>query len=135
MAVVNVKVKFNCSVETVWNIVTSLTDYAWRSDLGRIEVISENKFIEYTTDGYATTFTVTLVEPHKRWEFDMENDNIKGHWTGGFFERNGETEISFTEDVKPKKFFMKPFVKGYLKKQQEAYIADLKKVIEERNKG
>lgn len=26
---------------------------------------------------------------------------------------------------------MKPFVKGYLKKQQEKYIADLKKAVEE----
>lgn len=133
MSIVNTKVKFHCSVEDVWNIVTSLTDYAWRSDLSRIEVVSEKKFVEYTNKGYATTFTITLAEPYKRWEFNIENDNIEGHWTGEFSETNGETEISFIEDVKPKKFFVKPFVKGYLKKQQEAYIADLRKVVEEIN--
>lgn len=31
-----------------------------------------------------TTFTVTVNEPYKRWEFDMENGNMKGHWTGVF---------------------------------------------------
>lgn len=105
MSIVNTTVKFHCSVEEVWNIVTSLTDYGWRSDLSRIEVLSEKKFVEYTSKGYATTFTITLTEPFKRWEFDIENSNIEGHWTGVFSEINGETEISFTEDVKPKKFF------------------------------
>lgn len=131
MPVVNAKVKFRCSVEKLWNIVTSLTDYTWRGDLSKIEVISENKFVEYTTDGYATTFTITLTEPYKRWEFDMENDNMKGHWTGIFSETNDEVEAVFTENVEAKKFFMKFFVKGYLKKQQNAYIADLKKAVEE----
>lgn len=35
-------------------------------------------------DGYATTFTITAMESCKRWEFDIENSNIKGHWTGLF---------------------------------------------------
>jgi len=129
MPISNAKAKFNCSVQKVWNIVTSLTDYAWRSDLGKIEVVSENQFIEYTPEGYATTFTITLTEPYKRWEFDMENDNMKGHWTGVFSESDGKTEIDFTEDVEAKKLMMKPFVKGYLKKQQAKYIDDLQQAI------
>ncbi|MBO5450425.1 MAG: SRPBCC family protein [Coprococcus sp.] len=129
MPISNAKAKFNCSVQKVWNIVTSLTDYAWRSDLGKIEVVSENQFIEYTPEGYATTFTITLTEPYKRWEFDMENDNMKGHWTGVFSETGDGTEIDFTEDVEAKKLMMKPFVKGYLKKQQAKYIDDLQQAI------
>lgn len=50
-------------------------------------------------DGYATTFTVTVFDPLKRWEFDMENSNIKGHWTGIFASKGEETEIDFTEAV------------------------------------
>ena len=60
----------------------------------------------------------------------MENSNMKGHWTGLFRESNGITEIDFTEDIQPKKFIMKPFVKGFLKKQQELYVSDLKKKLE-----
>lgn len=59
----------------------------------------------------------------------MENDNIKGHWTGIFTEKAGQTEIDFTENVTAKKTIMKPFVKGFLKKQQALYISDLKKVF------
>lgn len=129
MAIVNRKVFFPCSVETVWNTVTSLTDYAWRSDLEKIEVLNEKQFVEYTKDGYATTFTITASEPYKRWEFDMENGNMQGHWTG-IFTRDGEgTQIDFTEDVTAKKLLLKPFAGAYLKKQQAQYIADLTKAL------
>ena len=99
MAVSNIKATFQSDIQSVWEVVTSLENYAWRSDLGKIEVKNENQFIEYTKDGYATTFTVTKEEPYERWEFDMENDNMKGHWTGVFMQKNGQTEIDFTEDV------------------------------------
>uniref|UniRef100_UPI0040569608 SRPBCC family protein n=1 Tax=Agathobacter sp. TaxID=2021311 RepID=UPI0040569608 len=98
--------------------------------MSRIEVVSENQFIEYTRDGYATTFTITNTVPLERWEFDMENSNMVGHWIGIFKGKGGKTEIDFTEDVTAKKLIMKPFVKGYLKKQQEQYVSDLRKVFE-----
>ena len=129
MAISNKKAIFHCEVQKVWDVVTSLTEYGWRSDIEKIEVLSETDFVEYTKDGYATTFTITAAEPWQRWEFDMENDNIKGHWTGLFFQENGKTTVDFTEDVTAKKAWMKPFVKGYLKKQQARYMEDLKKAL------
>ena len=97
--------------------------------LSKIEILNENQFVEYTKKGYATNFTITVIEPYKRWEFDMENDNMKGHWIGIFTSKDEQTEIDFTEDVVAKKFFMKPFVKGFLKKQQVQYVSDLKKAL------
>lgn len=129
MAISNVKATFQNDIKKVWEVVTSVKNYSWRSDLSKVEVINEKQFIEYTKDGYPTTFTITKAEPYKRWEFDMENDNMKGHWTGIFTEKEGGTEIDFTEEVKAKKVIMKPFVKLYLKKQQESYISDLKKIL------
>ena len=129
MAISNMKATFQCDIQKIWNIVTSLDNYSWRSDLDRIEVIDENRFIEYTTEGYATTFTITNTEPCWRWEFDMDNDNMSGHWIGIFTYANGITTIDFTENVTAKKLMMKPFVKSYLKKQQSAYAADLEKAV------
>ncbi len=129
MAVSNIKAVFKRDIQKVWEVVTSLENYGWRSDLGKIEVKNENQFVEYTKDGYATTFTVTAKEPCKRWEFDMENDNMKGHWIGVFTQKGEDTEIDFTEDVTAKKTFMKPFVKLYLKKQQKQYISDLQREL------
>ncbi|MCI7131136.1 MAG: SRPBCC family protein [Lachnospiraceae bacterium] len=130
MSISNIKAQFECDVKKVWDTVTSLDQYEWRSDLSKIEVINEKQFIEYTKDGFATTFTITVTEPYKRWEFDMENSNMKGHWVGLFSEKDGQTEIDFTEDVTAKKLILRPFVKGFLKKQQELYVSDLKKALE-----
>ena len=129
MAVSNIKAVFQSDIQKTWETVTSRTEYAWRSDLRKIEIINENQFIEYTKEGYATSFTITEREPYKRWAFDMENDNMKGHWVGVFTQKGEYTEIDFTEDVVAKKVFMKPFVKSYLKKQQSQYISDLKKAL------
>ena len=129
MAVSNMKATFQCEIQKVWNIVTSLDNYSWRSDLDRIEVIDENRFIEYTKEGYATTFTITNTEPCRRWEFDMDNDNMSGHWIGIFTYANGITTIDFTENVTAKKLVMKPFVKSYLNKQQSVYAADLERAV------
>ena len=131
MAVSTIKTEFQCEVEKIWAIVTSLDNYAWRSDLGKIVVVTPGKqFEEHTKDGYVTKFTITAFEPYKRYEFDMENSNMLGHWTGLFSVQGNMVSIEFTEDITPKKIFMKPFVKAYLKKQQLQYISDLKKELE-----
>ena len=130
MAISNVKATLQVDIERVWEIVTSLYYYSWRSDLSKIEILEYGKkFIEYTRSGYATTFTITTFEPMKRYEFDMENDNMSGHWIGVFSKIDGKTEISFTENIIPKKWIMKPFVGMYLKKQQDTYISDLRKAV------
>ena len=130
MATVNKKAVFSCDIQKVWDVVTSLEHTAWRSDIDRVEIVNETQFIEYTKDGYPTTFTVTAKENCKRWEFDMENGNMKGHWIGIFSQEDGQTEIDFTEEVTVKKPIMKLLIKAYLKKQQETYIKDLRKALE-----
>ena len=129
MAVSNTKVVFPCDVKKAWEVVTGLENYSWRSDISKIEILNEKQFIEYTRQGYATTFTITKSEPYQRWEFNMENENMKGHWTGIFTQKGDKTEIDFSETVIAKKLVMKPFAGAYLKKQQALYIADLQRVL------
>lgn len=129
MAISKMIVFLDSDIKTVWSIVTSLDNYSWRSDLSRIEVINDKQFVEYSKDGFVTTFTVTTIVPYKRWEFDMDNENIKGHWVGIFNEKDNGTEIEFSEDVSAKKVIMKPLVKSFIKKQQKLYIEDLKKAL------
>lgn len=131
MAVSRIKAIFQDDIKKVWKTVTSLENYEWRSDLDKIEVMSGERFIEYTKEGYATTFSVTVRKEYERWEFDMENANMRGHWSGVFTSKGEQTEIEFTEDVTAKKLVMKPFVKAFLKKQQRQYITDLRKALSE----
>ena len=128
MTVSNIKALIPGELQKVWELVLDIENYgAWRSDLSKTEVISDKEFIEYSKGGYPTTFTVTLVEPYIRWEFDMENSNMTGHWTGIFTAKGDETEIDFTEQVNVKKWLLKPFVKAYLRKQQTQFVADIMK--------
>lgn len=126
MAKSQIKAMLPWDVQKVWQMVTNVGGYSWRSDLSRTEVLSETQFIEYTKEGYPTTFTVTRSEPCRRWEFDMENSNMRGHWVGIFTQDAGNTSIEFTEAVTAKKFFLRPFVASYLRKQQARFVADLK---------
>ena len=130
MAVSNIKALIPGELQKVWVLVLNTENYAaWRSDLSKTELISDKQFVEYTKDGYPTTFTVTVVEPYRRWEFDMENSNMTGHWTGIFTAKGDETEIDFTERVEAKKWLLKPFVKLYLRKQQTQFVVDIRKAL------
>lgn len=126
MAQSRIRAVLRADIRTVWDTVLAVGQYgAWRSDVSRTEVRGERQFVEYTKDGYATAFTVTMVEPYQRWAFTMENTNMTGHWTGVFAARGDATEIEFTEQAAAKKFWMKPFVKAYLQKQQRQFVRDL----------
>lgn len=122
---------FPCSIEQLWTTVINLEDTAWRSDLDRVEPLSRNHFVEYTKAGYATFFTVTAQEPLHRWAFTMENDNLSGHWEGKFEAVGGGSQLSFTETITAKHWWMRPFVPGYLKRQQSLYLKDLQRKLEE----
>ncbi len=132
MAKANIKADFKSDIKKVWDIVTDIENYGWRSDISKIEVLEQGKkFVEYTKSGYPTTFTITKFEPMKRYEFDMENGNMKGHWVGIFEKTPVGTVIDFTEDVEVKNPVLKLLASIYLSKQQQQYIADLRKVLEE----
>ena len=121
---------FPCPVERVWQVVTDLTDTAWRSDLKGVEVLDETHFVEHTKSGYATNFTVTACEPLRRWAFTMENGNMSGFWEGIFEVAEGGTLLHCAETVNAKRWWMRPFVPGYLKRQQKLYLDDLRRELQ-----
>lgn len=126
----NIKKEFNCDIETIWNIVTNNSNYSWRSDLSKIEVVDEKHFIEYTKDNFPTHFTITSKQKFSEYRFDLENKNIKGKWIGLFKKLpNGKVELDFTEEIETSNFIMKLFAKPYLKSQQKRYIKDLENEI------
>lgn len=128
----NKKVILKSRIEQIWDVVTDLNDYSWRSDLQKIDILEPGrKFVEYTKEGYPTTFVITRFEPPHRYEFTMENGNMTGTWAGVFRQTEKGCEADFTERVDVKKWFMKPFVPGFLKKQQEQYFQDLKAALGE----
>ncbi len=129
MVTSNIQAVIPCEIRRVWAVVTVVDGYAWRSDLSRTEVLSETQFVEYTKSGYATRFTITGVEPLRRWEFELENTNLRGRWIGIFAPAGAGTALDLTEYVTVKKPLLRSFVKRYLKKQQAQFVADLKQAL------
>lgn len=127
--------RFASDIRDVWAIVTDNRDYAWRSDLARVEVSDGSRqFTEYTRSGFATTFTIILKEPYSRYGFDLENKFMRGRWTGDFRALpGGGTEIRFVEEIKVKNLFMRVLSSLFmdLKKMQQTYVRDLRQRLGE----
>lgn len=132
MTTVTMEALLTSDLAQVWALVTDLTAYAWRSDIGRIEREDDGRrFVEYTADGYATTFLITAFEPMTQYAFTMENSNMHGRWSGTFAQTPQGTRLTFTEEVTAKKWWMKPLAGLYIKKQQQRYLHDLKQALGE----
>ena len=128
----NIKKQFSCDRNKLWDIITDNSNYAWRSDLSKIEIIDNIHFVEYTKNNFPTYFTITSKEKLKEYKFDLENTNLKGKWIGIFKELpNGNIELDFTEEIEVNNFIMKIFAKSYLKSQQKRYMRDLERALNE----
>lgn len=126
MAVSNMRATLLYPIEVVWDTVTNLNDFSWRSDLKDVRIIDENNFIEITKNGVETYFRITECIKYQSWIFEIENKNIKGTWIGKFYSKGDKTILDFTENVVSKKIIFKPFISLYLKRQQRIYFKDLK---------
>lgn len=133
MTISKTKMVIDAPLTCVWEVVTSLENYTWRSDISKLEVINDKQFVEISQEGISTYFTITVTKPYQQWAFDIENDNMTGHWIGNFTDHEIYTEVEFIETVTAKKILMKPFIKMYLKKQQAIYCQDLKQAVKDRN--
>ena len=126
----NIKKQFSCDKNKLWDIITDNSNYKWRTDLSKIEIIDENHFIEYTKNNFPTYFTITAKEKLKEYKFDLEYANLKGRWIGTFKELpNGQIELDFTEEIEVNSLIMKLLAKPYLKSQQKRYMRDLEKEL------
>ena len=48
--------EFAAAPAQVWAIVTDQQNTGWRSDLDRVEVVSDTEFVEYTKKGLCNPF-------------------------------------------------------------------------------
>ena len=126
----NIKKQFSCDKNKLWNIIIDNSNYKWRTDLSKIEIIDETHFVEYTTNNFPTYFTITAKEKLKEYKFDLENANLKGKWIGIFKElTNGNIELDFTEEIEVNSLIMKLLAKSYLKSQQKRYMKNLEREL------
>ena len=121
MAVSNMRATLLYPIEVVWDTVTNLNDFSWRSDLKAVKIIDEHNFIEIAKNGIETYFRITECIKYQSWIFEIDNKNIEGTWIGKFYSKGDKTILDFTENVVSKKIIFKPFISLYLKRQQRKY--------------
>lgn len=126
---VTMRVIIDAPKKLVWEVITNNEQFAWRSDLDRIDIKSATEFIEYTKQGFSTYFTITEKIPFETYAFSLENTNMKGSWIGTLKEFGNQTELECTERIMVKRAFLRLLVKPYLRKQQKQYQADLKEAL------
>lgn len=124
-----IKAEINASIDDVFKIITDNNNYSWRSDLDKINIVGDNKFVEYAKNGFPTEFTITDCVPNNYYAFNIDNANMYGRWYGKFTTVNNNTVIEFTEELTAKKSLPKFLIKLYIKKQQKQYVKDLKNHI------
>lgn len=120
------------NIKIVWQAVTDIKNYHWRSDLSHTEVLNKYQFTEYAKNGMSTHFTTTVFQPYSCWEFTLENSSISGRWRGIFVEQGTSTLVNFTEEITSKKFYLKLILKFYLRRQQKLFIKDLQTYLQKK---
>ena len=127
---VQIKAAVRADADTLWQIMTDNVNYAWRSDIARVEILDETNFVEYDKKNFPTFFTVIEAKPTARYVMKFENKNITGSFTGILREEEGGATVTLKECVRVKRLFLRLLIKPYLKKQQKKYVAALKREAE-----
>lgn len=126
---VEMTVDFKSDVEKVFETVTNMSDCSWRSDLSKVEKISDNEYIEYDRKGRNTKIKITDYHKNIQLEYNVQNDNYQGHWCGQFAPlKNGGCRLYLLFYFEPRSFLGK-FMN--VDKFEERYIEDLKKELQE----
>ena len=130
MASSGTKILLPHDINTVWDTIYNFENYkSWRNDLKDLTVVSVLEFVEHTTDGYDTTYKITNIEENRILEFDVDNINLKGHWTFTLTPKGKATELHLKQKMNAKKIYMQLFVSSYLKNQQIIYFNALKTIL------
>ena len=108
------------NIKIVWQAVTDIKNYHWRSDLSHTEVLNKYQFTKYAKNGTPTHFTTTVFQPYSCWEFTLEKQQHQRPLARKFF-LNRELLPLYTlpKKLPLKKFCLKPILKFYLRRQQK----------------
>ncbi len=125
----SLKVKLNFDIVKVWNKVTYLENYSWRSDLNDLEVLNNDTFIINKKKKNPTVCKITFAKLYRQWEIKIDNKHFSGEYAGIFKGDEEHCVIEFYGNLKPKNIYILPFLKDILKKEQTNYINDLQKAL------
>lgn len=114
------------SVSQVWKVVTNVSDWRWRSDLAKCEIINERVFVEHPKGGKPIRFTTIQCENEHVWEFSIESNSLGGYWRGTFTQTRHGCHLQFVEEVQMRNRLIPNWVtRLFLRSYQTRYFQDL----------
>lgn len=133
----------NSSVNKAWSYITDperlkfwltgFKSYEYISGVkGETGCISKLTFLENGREVVVTEEIMNIVQ-NKEMRIKMENDDFAVYTGFSLKELNGKTEITQTEEVKPKKFMMKLMMllfSSQMKKKMNNELQNFKKYVE-----
>lgn len=129
MKTIEMTVDFASGVSKVFKVMTNLLDCSWRSDLLKVEKISDNQFIEYDRKNRATKIIITDYRKNIQFEYDVQNEHYNGHWSSQFVNlKDGGCRVYLIFYFESRSIISK-FTR--VDKFQMRYIEDLKKELGE----
>lgn len=118
----------------IWQVVTDLTNWQWRSDLAECQIVDEYRFIETPKKGKPLSFHITRLEESHIWEFHMDSPALTGTWQGIFEPKeDGGCRVRFIEEMNLRnKLIPNWIVKRFLTIYQTQYFRDLQAELQSR---
>lgn len=118
----------------IWQVVTDLAKWQWRSDLSDCKVLDERRFIEFPKKGKPLHFCTTHFEEPHIWEFQIDSPALIGTWKGTFdATENDGCLVKFIEDVQPRQRLVPNWLaKRFLTAYQAQYFHDLRNELQSR---
>ena len=126
---VEAEVRLPAGVADVWGRVAVDRTQAWRSDLARVEVIDDQRWIEHPRSGPPVRFAAVRVEAPRRFVVAFEGSGFRGTWDGSFVEEAGATVLRFSEEVDVENPFMRVVARLFFgpDRAMARYRADLER--------
>lgn len=114
--------------QQIWQVVTDLMHWQWRSDLSACKIVDEQRFIEIPKNGQPIHFCTIRCEEPRIWEFQLNSPALTGTWRGTFTPKeNGRSQVTFVEAVQLRhKLFPRWVAKRLLRAYQARYFRDLR---------
>ncbi|NLY20659.1 MAG: hypothetical protein GXZ08_05210 [Tissierellia bacterium] len=129
----NIFANLKSSPRSVWEVITNKEDYSWRSDLEKIEIVDETKFIEYHKSGNKTVFIIVDKIPYEEYRLNIFHDKFTGEWVAKLKEKSDGTTIEIYKKIEmtDKLTELMSYMSINMKMEQKIYIRDLKKKLGE----
>ncbi|MDC4233822.1 SRPBCC family protein [Actinomyces sp. B33] len=120
--------------QQIWQVVTDLTNWQWRSDLSECQIVDERRFIEIPKRDKPIRFHTTRLESFHSWEFQMDSPSLTGTWKGTFEPKeDGGCRVRFIEDVHLQNRLVPNWIaKRFLAAYQARYFRDLQAELQSR---